>query len=461
MEVRQFLTLLARRWLLIVACMVLTTGAAGVVTLLQTPVYEARTRVFLSSRTEGQVLSSSDLDTVIELLRSPVVRDPVRRALGLDAEAPLDISASVTGSTPILDVVVRATDARIAYNAAQQIGPQLTTLSTTYAALFPTAVGGLSVNTLVGPTLPTSPISPNLRINLVVGAGVGLMLGIGIALLVHFLDTRIRTSADVRALTDRPILALLPRSKPGATGIVMEDAPTSLAAEEYRRLRTNLQFVDVTTGGQHSFVVTSAMPAEGKTTTSINLARSFADSGARVLLMDADLRNPSVATTMGLEGGAGLTTVLLGHAQVADVVQRWPDSSLDVLPAGAVPPNPSELLGSEATERLFAEVLADYDMVIVDSPPLNPVVDAVLLGRLTGGLLLVVSAARGRRREVSTALRSLDTVGQEVAGIALNMAPQSDAPDVPYYGHTQEAGDRQGQTAAAKARGASGARTTG
>ena len=168
--------------------------------------------------------------------------------------------------------------------------------------------------------------------------------------------------------------------------------PHGMHAESIRRLRTNLLFVDVTTG-KHSFVVTSAMPGEGKTTTVVNLAMALADTGARVLLVDGDLRNPSVARSMGLEGGVGLTTILIGAATVDDVVQQWRDTSLYVLPAGQVPPNPSEILGSEPMETLFDHLTKEFDYVLVDSPPVLPVIDAVVINKLVGGLAL-----RRRRR---------------------------------------------------------------
>lgn len=433
MQVREFLAILAKRWVLIASCVLLVVAAAAVATMRITPVYESRTRIFLSAGARGYVISSADLGTYIELMRSPVVQDPIRAKLDIAPGTPLDISGSVAEKAPILDIVVRSSNPTTAKAIADEVGPQLQQIGGQYAPLIAAAGGTVTTTILVPASLNETPISPNLTNNALLGALVGLGLGVGVALLTHFLDTRVRTREDIAALTESPILAALPRLKGSAPGLVMADDPHSTAAEEYRRLRTNLQFVDITTGGKHSFVVTSAMPGEGKTTTAANLARAFADSGSRVLLVDGDLRNPSVAKTLGIEGAVGLTTVLLGKAQLRDVVQPWRETSLDVLPAGAIPPNPSELLGSQATQDLFAELLNDYDMVIVDSPPMNPVIDGVLLGRLTGGLLLVVSANLARKRDVSAALKSLETVDQSVVGVALNMLPSSEASYGGYY----------------------------
>lgn len=205
-----------------------------------------------------------------------------------------------------------------------------------------------------------------------------------------------------------------------ADGALFESERHSPYAEAMRRLRTNLMFVDVTTG-RHAFVVTSPTPGEGKTLTALNLALAMADTGTRVLLMDADLRKPSVATCMGLVGDVGLTTVLLGRIPATEAVQQWHDSSLFVLPAGQIPPNPSELLGSEAMEEVFAKLLHEYDFILLDSPPVIPVIDPVVLDKYTGGMLMVLAADRTRKRDLAAALKALETVQVKVSGFALNM----------------------------------------
>ena len=133
-------------------------------------------------------------------------------------------------------------------------------------------------------------------------------------------------------------------------------------------------------------VISSSVSAEGKTTTAINLAAALADGGLRTLLIDADLRRPSVAEYLGLEGRAGLTTVLIGKAELDDVVQQQGDRGLFIVTSGPIPPNPSEILGSEGMKALMAAATKAYDIVIVDSPPLLPVTDAAVLSRLADGL---------------------------------------------------------------------------
>src|SRR5690625_3307256 len=199
----------------------------------------------------------------------------------------------------------------------------------------------------------------------------------------------------------------------------MHDDSMSLRAEAIRRLRTNLQFVDF--GDRpSSIVVTSSVPAEGKTTTAINLAASLADAGARVILVDADLRRPNIAKYMGFEGRVGLTTVLIGRAKVEDVAQPWQGTSLDVLPSGQVPPNPSELLGSRAMSRLLTELASTYDVIVLDSPPLLPVTDAAILSKMVGGALVVAGADGLHKKQLRASLDALEKVDAHVLGIVLN-----------------------------------------
>lgn len=295
--------------------------------------------------------------------------------------------------------------------------------------------------------VPSRPTSPDVVRNLLVGALAGLLLGVGFALLRHNLDTRVREVRDIEGVSDRPVLAKLPaRKNPSRQTLFIDTDPFGPHAEAVRRLRTNLMFVDVTTR-QHSFVITSASPAEGKTTTAINLAMAMADAGTRVLLVDADLRNPSVATTMGMEGAVGLTTVLLGRAGLEDMAQQWGSSELWVLPAGEIPPNPSELLGSEAMRDLFAEMMNTYEFVLFDTPPVLPVTDALVVEKLTGGTLMVVAANRTRKRHLVEALRLLETTNTKVAGFALNFASSEAATYYGYYRAAEDAkrGSRRGR----------------
>ncbi len=439
-KLRDFLVVLRTRWLIVVATIVAVTGIAAAVTFSQTPVYTSHADFYLSGDTLSEegvkgtyLVSSAELQTFMAVLHSPSVMEPLREELGLPEGTPIDASASLAEETAIVQVTARSTDPKLAQDIANAVGPQLAAAAPEFSDLIKANNASLTAKIVTPAALPTSPSSPNVERNLVLGGLAGLLLGIGLAFVRHTLDTKVRTELDVHAFTSKPMLGELPVDRGKSEVITLERDPHGGYAEAVRRLRTNLMFVDVTTG-RHSFIVTSAMPGEGKTTTTVNLAMAMATTGGRVLLIDGDLRNPSVAKAMGLEGGAGLTTVLLGQAGIDDVIQRWRDTSLHVLTSGAIPPNPSELLGSEPMRELFDKLANEFDFILIDSPPVVPVVDAVLLDRLAGGTLLVVASHRTKKRDLGSAIRQLDTVGAKLAGVALNFVPVNDA-DARRYGY--------------------------
>ena len=449
MDLSEFFGVLRAQWRIIAGCVVLAVLSAVTVTALTTPVYTAQARVYLSTsgqEGDGQdagtfVLTEDDLDTYVSILDTPAVLNPIREELDLPKGHPVNVTAEVTGATSILRITAQAPDPQEAAAVANETGPQLGKVAGEFSTLL-AASGQEVVSTPIAPATPPSrPTSPDPVRNMGLALLVGLALGLGLALLRHALDTKVRTEADIKALSDNPMLGGLPMVKTSSSqGLLsVETEPHSRHAEAIRRLRTNLMFVDVTTG-KHSFVVTSAMPGEGKTTTAANLGLALADSGTRTLLVDADLRHPSVAKTMGLEGGVGLTTILLGETDPQDVIQRWGSTNLYVLPAGQIPPNPSELLGSKPMELLMARLLDDYDFVLIDSPPVVPVIDAVIVERLTGGLLMVVGMNRTKKKDLANALKQLHTVGVNVSGFARNFVSSKQGSEYRYGYHRYEEG---------------------
>jgi len=449
---RDFLSVLGARWRIVVLSLLTVIAATAVQTMLTPAVYTASTKIYLSateppSSTDGKsgtyAIQASDLATYLDVLTSPSVSEPLTQRLQLPPGTPLGLSGEVSQTSNMMTISSTGGDPQLVAKVANEAGPVLADVARKFSPLLASNGQAVESTTISPASVPGEPISPNARRNLLIGGLLGLAIGIGLALLTHTLDTKVRTEEDIRALSKRPILGDIPLVKAAkdATGFLsLESDPHGRHAEAIRRLRTNILFVDVTTGG-HSFVVTSSVPGEGKTTTTVNLALAMADAGSRVLLLDGDLRNPSVARALGLDGGFGLTTLLLGHAQPDDVIQRWRDSSLYVLPAGAVPPNPSELLGSEPMAQLFGTLAQQFDFVLVDSPPVVPVIDAVLINKLTHGLIMVVGADRTKKKDLASAVQSLETVDVPVAGFALNMVPSgsSTAHRYGYYGVNRDA----------------------
>ena len=237
----------------------------------------------------------------------------------------------------------------------------------------------VGVQIIAEPRLADGPVSPQPLRNIGLAVVLGLIVGVGAAALRESLDTTIRSPESLAEAASAPTLCAIPLDDKAKTSpLITEGSARSGRAEAMRQLRTNLQFVEVDRPIR-SLVVSSAVSGEGKSTTVCNLGIAFAEAGKRVIIVDADLRRPMVAEYLGLEGAVGLTTVLAGQASVHDVIQPWGNSSLWVLPSGYIPPNPSELLGSDNMADLLAALGRGFDMIIIDTPPLLPVTDAAVM----------------------------------------------------------------------------------
>jgi capsular exopolysaccharide synthesis family protein len=291
--------------------------------------------------------------------------------------------------------------------------------------------------------VPTVPASPRLKLNLALGLLIGLALGIGLAVLREVLDTKVRSESDVQKVTDASVIARIGYDDDAPQHpLIVQSNPHSHRSEAFRRLRTNLQFLELADRPK-TIVVTSSLPGEGKSTTAINLAITLADAGSRVALVDADLRLPAIGEYMGLEVEVGLTTVLIGQADLQDAMQPWGDRNLHVLTSGQIPPNPSELLGSRFMSDLIEELNGTYDMVLIDTPPLLPVTDAAILAKITGGAVVVAGADTVDRQQLADGLGALEDVGARVLGVVLNRLAQKQADRYKYYDYTSQ-GTRAG-----------------
>ena len=264
------------------------------------------------------------------------------------------------------------------------------------------------VDVVSGPSSATAPVSPQLRHFLVLGLLAGLVLGALLAVLRDLLDVTVRSSAAAAEAVGVPTLA-----------VVDDDPDESGRAETFRQLRTGLTFrrvAQVPVRGAAVLVVASAVTGEGRSTTALGLARALAEAGERVLLLEADLRRPSLGAHLGLPPGPGLSEVLSGRAEAAAAVRPGGADGLSVLPAGTPPPQPAELLASPRTVDLVAGLRAVYDQVVIDVPPVLPVTDAVVCAALADGLLVVVRWGRTRRPDVVEAVGMLQQAGAPVLG---------------------------------------------
>lgn len=451
MELRDYIRMLRQNWVIIAACVLLGIAVAAAYSIAQTPQYSSSAKVFVSTSnggtigelTQGNTFTQQRVATYADLVTTPIVLLPVIGDLQLDStgeQLESKVTATALPDTTLIEITVTDPDPALAAEIATGVSESLTlvvesieTTETTDEAGESTTASPVKLTLVQHAAVPQQPVSPNVPLNITLGALIGLAVGIGLAVLRETLDTRIRNERDIELIADAPVIGGIvfdPKAKDRP--LIVHADPHSPRAESFRALRTNLQFLDAGRPDR-SFVVTSSIESEGKSTTAANLAIALADAGARVLLVDADLRRPKVASYLGIEGAVGLTDLLIGRAELQDVIQPWGRNQLYVLPAGRVPPNPSELLGSTVMAEIVAELNRAFDVVLFDAPPLLPVTDAAVLTRAAGGAILVVAVGRAHKGQVKGAFSVLENVDANVSGIVLTMLPTK-GPDAYGYG---------------------------
>jgi polysaccharide biosynthesis transport protein len=445
-DLRDYINVLRTRWKLVTFCTLLGIAAAVGASLLVTPQYQSSTKLFISAADAqsdvGQAYTGSlYTQQLVKSLLDVVTGADVTQAVSQDLNGSLtaeQVSKKLSASNPIdtslIEITATDPDPVRAQQLAESAANHFTTIAVQWTQPNIAAQPIVQVNTVEAASLPTSPVTPRLKLNIALGLLVGLMIGIGAAVLLETLDTRIKTLDHLDRFSDIPVLAVIGFDSSAAKKPLITSLPRhSQRSESFRQLRTNLQFVDVD-NPPHSIVVTSAIPGEGKSTTAVNLAISITQAGHQVFLIEGDLRRPKVAEYMGLVEGAGLTDVLVGRASVEQVLQPWgPGGNLWVLPAGTLPPNPAELVGSQAMADLIHD-LERRAFVIIDAPPLLPVTDGAILTRMCGGALMVVGAGRTKRDQLRGAVESISNVGGHVLGIVFNRAPTK-GPGAYRYGY--------------------------
>jgi len=282
---------------------------------------------------------------------------------------------------------------------------------------------------------PLSPIKPRKALNLLIGLVVGLVLGVGLSFFLDSMDNSVKTAEEIETNFGIPVLGLIPsiqsegprkKKRNGrdeiskiASTLVTKYTPRSPISEAYRAIRTNIQFSKID-APLRSIVVTSAAPSEGKSTTVANLAFTTALAGAKTLLIDADLRRPVVHSLFGLEREPGMTNILAERLAPEKVIKPSGVENLDILTCGAIPPNPSELLGSQRMKELVQQLKAKYDLVLFDSPPVITVTDTAVLSNQVEGVVLVVLSHGTDRRALARAKSLLSNVNANILGSILN-----------------------------------------
>lgn len=444
MELRDYLRGLRRHWIAIVLMTAVGMGAGYGWTLLQTPVYVASASGLVQSTGQGTDIGSMSLGDSVARSRVPSylviagwtdVADGVIDELGLDTSPELLVQrVEVTNpdGTVILNAAAEASTPAEAKELAEAwLRSLATVIDGVEAESSATGEAPVEVISRASASLPTQPAFPDVQTALIVGGVLGFGFGVAFAMIRTAADRRIRNAEDTEAKTGVAVVGTIPfvPSMDAQNRLVDASAANSTGkngtfavSEALRALRTNLQFMDVDHPPK-TIVVTSPLPGDGKSTIACNLALTLAAAGTTVVLVDGDLRRSMVAKTMGLPGGAGLSDVLAGRAALSEVLQRTDKSNnLLVLTAGSVPPNPSEVLGSERMHTLLAD-LTKHATVIIDAPPLLPVTDGAVLTHQADGALIVVTLGKTTYDLLEKALDTLRKARGRALGIVLNKSP--------------------------------------
>jgi capsular exopolysaccharide synthesis family protein len=432
-ELKDYWKTIRSRWKVVLLCLLAAVATAGLLTWQTTPLYASSTRLFVSTSPsdtadayQGSLFATQRIQSYAALVKDRPLAEKVADSLGGSLSPDTlrgQVSASVDPQTVILQITATDPDPVTARDIAQAYAEQLKVLVGSLETPDGKQAPLVKASIVDNAQEPSSPVSPQPLRNLGLGFVIGLLLGVALAILRELLDTSVASAEDVALVTDAPILGHI-NSDSAAVKLPPGEALTGATpwAEAFRVLRTNMQYVEVD-HDQKVFVVTSSLPAEGKSTTAVNLAITLALAKQRVVLVECDLRRPLIAARLDLDDAVGTTSVLINKVPLRDALQTYQDTGLRVLSSGPIPPNPSELLQSNAMEKLLGDLRDEFDVVILDAPPLLPVTDAAVLSAQSDGALIVVRHGKTTRDQLAHAIERIEAVDAKPVGVVINLAP--------------------------------------
>ncbi|GLZ51670.1 polysaccharide biosynthesis tyrosine autokinase [Actinomycetospora sp. NBRC 106378] len=435
MTIDDFLRIVRDRWVAVVAGLLVGALAGLAFGLLSPAYYTASTTLYVYSPSgdstdaayQGSLVSQQRVSSYAELVTSEEVTDDVVARLNLPETSPelaKQLSASSASDSVLIDLSATDGDPQRAALIANAVATSfIAVVNDLEKPSTPGAQQQVFVRQVRPAKAPVEAGNPSFLVTGGVGAVLGLALGIVAAVVLSALDKSVRSVGQLTRLSGVPTLGAVPMETSGLDGPVAESlAGGSAYAEALRSLRTNLEFVDVDHASS-LIVVTSPLEGEGKTTTVTGLAVALASAGKRVIIVDADLRRPQLATRLGFDGAVGLSGVLAGKVTLDEALQPWGPGLTRVLTSGVVPPNPSELLASRQARDLFAALRERADVVLIDTPPVLPVTDAATVSRHADATVLLCRIGRTRVAQLESALTALRAASATVVGTVATMVP--------------------------------------
>lgn len=458
LELSDYLRIARRNWIWLVSLPLLGILSAAALVLNIPATYTSTTQLFVATQSSGSIaelqvantFSQDRVQSYVQTVKTPAVLQTVVDDLGLE-ESPASLSERITATASRNTVIISisASDSSPVAAAAIAQASAESLIRTVKALETPNGdtVSPVKMTVVTPAEAPAAPASPVVGQYLLIGFVLGVFAALAVTLIRGMADKRVRGHDDISRISDVPILGGIAYDADAAKKPLLTQAGhQSPRAESFRQIRTNMQFANVDKSSK-TVLVTSSLPGEGKSTTATNLAIALAEAGQRVALVDADLRRPMVATYLGLEGSAGLTTALVAAMDVHDLLQPWGPDELCVLTSGIIPPNPSELLGSDAMTTLLSDLSESFDVVVLDAPPLIPVTDAAVLAQKVGSAVVVVGSGKIRTPDLEKSFQSLELVNASVMGVILNLLPTKgpDAYSYSYYSYESKPSHKKGE----------------
>lgn len=434
MNLDELRKLIRTRWITVLVTTLIALIGAVAMTLMTTPLYQSTTKLFVSTAVgssasdlyQANRLSQERVLSYTELLMGKTLAQRTVERLDLDmtsSQLQAKVTATTKPDTVLIDVEVLDESPVRARDIADALSDEFVAMVRELETPRPGAEPDARVVVQQRAAVASSPAVPDPIRNIAAGLALGGLLGVGLAILRDRLDNTVKSRETLEEITHVGMVGNIPLDKDRRrkAAITFENNSSGFA-EALRKLRTNLQFLKVDQPPR-VIVVISSIPAEGKSTTAVNIALALAEAEYDVVLVDGDMRRPTVAKNLDLVGAVGFSTVVSGSATLAEALQPTKFPRLTALTSGATPPNPSELLGSQAAKMVIRELRDQFDYVIIDCSPLLAVTDGAILSTNADGALIMVQFGETKREQLAHAVTTLDSAGATLLGAVFTMTP--------------------------------------
>lgn len=439
-DIRELVTFLVKKWYLIIICFVLAAGAALAVTQFYLkPIYRAETTLFLGKE-QDKIGGLSFMDLQVnsqlvidyrEILKSNLVAEQVHGKLGVNVETfKKNVNLETVKDSRIFRITYDDSNPKLTADVVNELADIIKQMASDIIEV-------KNVKVIDVAKVPERPMKPNKKLNTGLAGFVGLLLGVSLVYLLEFVDHTFKKPEELERQLELTVIGTVPVFEGGKRGkkkakdqkdleqeymknLIFINNPKAAASEAFRELRTNLQYTNIDKKVK-SIVITSPSLGDGKTTTVCNLAISLAQSGNKVLVMDADFRKPKLHHYFGVKNNEGLTNILTDDKDFRqiNIVGKTDVPGLFIVTSGPIPPNPAEMLSSTRMQQLLEQLNKEYDVILVDSPPVGQVTDAAILAGIVDGTILVIACGDTRIEMAKRAKKALKGVNAKIIGTVL------------------------------------------